>query len=354
VARLFLFLLITACAIQPQRDNLLLTQVGFDSLHHWQHDDHKHAFNTFKISCRKLLLAKDHKWHGVCNKAMSLDTNHPNKYREFFEENFTPFLASNNGKDKGLFTGYYEVELHGSRKKTAKYKYPIYRAPRNLEQIKKKLSHHAINHGALKNKNLEILYVDDRVELFFMHIQGSGKIKLTDGTVVRLGYAAQNGYPYYAIGRYLIDYYKIDPKHISAEFIKAWLRANHDQAQAVMEKNESYVFFRELDSKDGPIGGQAVPLTAERSLAIDKKFLKYGTPIWLETEYPSTDCDNQTRGTGKPFRKLMVAQDTGGAIKGPVRGDIFFGTGKHASLLASCMKNSGKYYLLLPNTKPHF
>ena len=189
-----------------------------------------------------------------------------------------------------------------------------------------------------------MLYVNDPVKAFFLHIQGSGRVQLEDGRVIRVGYAAQNGQPYFAIGRHLIEQGEISKENMSAQAIKDWLYSHPTQAKTLMEKNPSYIFFRQIDG-EGPIGGQGVALTPERSLAVDKRFIPYGLPIWLETTYPQTPISSPA-----PFRKLLIAQDTGGAIRGPVRGDVFFGYGNKAEKLAEYMKNTGHYTLLLPRT----
>jgi membrane-bound lytic murein transglycosylase A len=184
----------------------------------------------------------------------------------------------------------------------------------------------------------ELLYAEDAVELFFLHIQGSGRVLLEDGRAVRVGFAGKNGRPYYAIGRELIRRGALDEEHMSMQTIRAWLADHPDEAAAVIAMNPSYVFFRELDGP-GPIGAQNIVLTPGRSLAVDPAFIALGVPLWLETEEPLS---------GASLRRLVVAQDTGGAIKGPVRGDLFWGTGAAAGERAGAMKAEGRYYLLIP------
>ena len=344
---LLLLLLFASCTTTKKpHEKIQLEKTTFKELQNWKEDNHLLALETFKKSCgkikniqisKKLPLAEFgasvSKWQDVCRKAINVGQA---EARSYFEQNFTPFKVTNH-HHKGLFTGYYEASLRGSLRKYGKYKHSIYKKPIDLELHKYQLSRAAINNNALHGRNLEIAYVDDEIELFFMHIQGSGHIFLDDGKEIRVGFAGQNGHPYFAIGRHLVDNYKIDSKVMSAEFIKTWLRNNPRNAKSVMELNPSYIFFHQ-NNTDGAVGAQGIVLTKERSLAVDRRYFPLGAPLWLETTYP-----NQSR-----FHKLVIAQDTGGAIKGPIRGDIFFGTGKEARILASGMKNMGKYYLLLP------
>ena len=202
----------------------------------------------------------------------------------------------------------------------------------------------AIDAGALAGRELELLWVDDPVDRFFLEIQGSGQVRLPDGETVRVGYADQNGRPYRAIGKDLIESGAIPREQMSMQAIRAWLEANPKQAPAMMAKNPSYVFFTELTelaAASGPLGAQGVPLTPGRSLAVDRKFLPLGAPIWVDTVAP------EPRGRA-PVARLLVAQDTGGAIRGPVRGDVFWGAGPQAEHLAGHMKSPGRLFILLP------
>ncbi len=355
---LLLLALVPACIMAPkQPDKLVLIRTHFTALHGWEKDNFTEVLPAFLKSCEKLTrlsatapladnirqLAGDASdWQMVCTLASQLEASASNDIRQFFEQYFVPFEVRNNAQAEGLFTGYYEIDLRGSRSKTATYVEPLYTTPGAIS--KPFYSRKQINDGALAGKQLEMLYVDDPVAAFFLHIQGSGRVELDDGSTIRVGYAGQNGQPYVAIGRYLIEQGIIEKEHMSARAIKNWLYANPDKAKGLMETNPSYIFFREIDG-EGPIGAQGVALTPERSLAIDKRFLPYGLPIWLETTYPDTP-----RMKGTAFRKLLVTQDTGGAIRGPVRGDIFFGHGAKAEMWAEYMKNPGRYTLLLPLT----
>jgi membrane-bound lytic murein transglycosylase A len=198
-----------------------------------------------------------------------------------------------------------------------------------------------IEGGALKGRDLEMVWVDDPVDAFFLHIQGSGRITLEDGSVMRVGYAGQNGHPYIAVGRELIARGVLTKENVSMQSIREWLHANPGEASGLMNKNPSFVFFRPLDG-EGPLGAQGVALTPGRSLAVDRSFVPYGLPVWLDAQDP---LDGAAR-----VRRLMVAQDTGGAIRGPVRGDVFWGHGADAELRAGRMKSPGRYYLLIPRT----
>lgn len=282
-------------------------------------------------------------WRPACEAAAHVPTkgrHHARLAREFFETYFTPLKSISSRRPDGLFTGYYEIELNGSLKKTSRYKYPVYRKP--PEELRT-LTRAEINAGGLEGKGLELLYVDDPVRLFFMQVQGSGIVHLKNGKRIRLNYDGQNGQPYVSLGRWLIDNGYMAQEDVDAPAIKKWLYDNADIAHCVMEQNPSYIYFKRRDDlahADGPIGGQTVPLTAYRSLAVDKKFYGYGTPMWIETDLPN----------GKNFNQLMIAQDTGGAIRGAIRGDLFCGRGKRAETLAGYMNNRGNLWVLLPKT----
>jgi membrane-bound lytic murein transglycosylase A len=288
--------------------------------------------------------------------------------RAAIETAFRPFRATAGGNPTGLFTGYYEIELAGSRIPDPQNRYPLYRRPPDLvsvdlgefrdglkgqriagrvigDSLKPYPDRGQIDRGALANKGLEIAWVADPVDAFFLHIQGSGRVHLNDGSTIRVGYAAQNGHPYLAIGRPLIDRGAIPADRVSMQSIRAWLLANPDEAERVMWLNASYVFFREV-AGDGPIGAQGLPLTPGRSIAVDPRSVPLGTPVWLDTTAPSATAGEVDR----PLRRLMVAQDTGGAIKGAVRGDVFWGHGPEAGEIAGRMKQPGRWWLLLPRT----
>lgn len=336
------------------KGDLKLKQVDFASLENWQNDDHKKALQAFIQSCNKFsrmaqsrviggqignITAGD--FRDVCDIAQVVKTMSGKQTQNFFENWFKPFLVETSfGNSKGLFTGYYEASLKGSRFKTEKFKYPIYAKPKNLTS-EPYLTRSEIEAGALQNKDLELLYVDDKVELFFMHIQGSGRVELPNGSEVRVTFAARNNQKFNAIANYMADKGYLERSNINAATAKDWLKNNPDKADEVMNANPAYTFFKIFDG-EYVVGGQGVPLTTERSLAVDSEIMPYGFPIWLETKLKKKD------GGKEDYDHLFVSQDTGSAIKGTVRGDIFFGYGKEQEERAYYMASSGEYYLLLP------
>lgn len=344
---IFFGLAITGCSSKLY---VKLEKSQYSRLNNWQQDNHKEALDTFLKSCgksKKFAQAQifqgvsanlaNQAWKETCK--IGKNTKNP---KLFFEKNFTPFLVKDRKGEKGLFTGYYEVEIEGSLVKTSKHTHPVY-----LHSAKHNIKHprSLIEKGALKGKKLEACYVSDKVGLFFMHIQGSGKIKIGPNSYLKLAYASQNGYPYYAIGNYLTKNNLIDKNNASAESIINWLNKNPKKAAEIMNLNESYIFFK-IRHHLHPVGAMGVEVTPMRTLAVDKRFIPLGIPLWLETTYP---VENKKQSK-KPFNRLMVAQDVGGAIKGAIRGDIFFGSDKRAERYAWYMKNMGKYYVLVPNS----
>jgi membrane-bound lytic murein transglycosylase A len=333
-------------------------------------------------------------WIGPCQRMVSLERERPRDHdalRALLETDFRAFQIKNRDLEEGLFTGYYEPLLRGSRRRRAPYDVPLYKLPRDLitidlgrfrEELRGQrlagrvegrellpyAERRAIEGGALARRDLELLWVDDPIDAFFLQIQGSGQIELPDGRRLRLGYAGQNGHPYFAIGRELIARGALTREQVSLQSIRAWLQENPEQATEVMALNASYVFFRELEG-EGPIGSHGVVLTPGRSLAIDRSFLPLGAPLWLDTTFPTPERVPTTVMTSSagatatepsphsvdpaqpasaPLQRLVVAQDTGGAIRGPVRGDLFWGAGEEAEELAGHMKQQGRLYLLLP------
>jgi len=363
----------------PPPERLALERARFQDLDGWNDDRQDEALGAFLRSCVRLRSMAERQslggnglagtagdWRSVCDIAQRVPRNDPQSARRFFEAEFLPFRAHNDGKADGLFTGYYEYELRGSRRASSRFTHPLYRRPNDLVmvdlgQFRESLrgqtiagkvdggalrpyeNRERIEAGALKGKGLELVFVDDPVDAFFLQIQGSGRVTLDDGQVMRVGYAAQNGHGYIAIGRVLRDKGLLDPADISMQSIRTWLRANPAQAAAIMNENPSFVFFRELTG-DGPLGAQGVALTPGRSLAVDRGHHALGVPIWLSATTPSARPSDPDR----PFRRLMIAQDTGGAIRGPVRGDVFWGHGREAEEIAGRMKHQGVTYLLLP------
>ncbi|HXS42132.1 MAG TPA: murein transglycosylase A [Stellaceae bacterium] len=372
LAPLLLLLWLAACAAPPP-PRLTLEPARFDNLPGWQQDQIGHALAAFRRSCAAFakrdasapsgpaalhLTAGD--WHDACGAAAAVGDDDA-AARGFFERYFTPYLAGNNGSPDGLFTGYYEPLLHGARQRGGPYQTPILRRPPDLvsvdlgrfrpawhgERIAGRVvngalvpyaTRAAIEHGALDAQNLALLWVDNPVDAFFLQVQGSGRVELPDGSMVGLGYDGQNGQTYVAIGRLLIARGILTPETTSLQSIRAWIAAHPSEGAALMDENPSYVFFRETGS-DGPIGGEGVVLTPRRSLAVDAKFIPLGAPIYLAAS-----------GGDIQLERLMVAQDVGGAISGPVRGDVFWGFGADAETKAGAMRAHGRYYLLLPKS----
>ncbi len=354
------FLLIAISCIYPKitikgKGNIKLIQTDFSDLENWQQTDYRTSLISFIHSCRRLAKMPQSRLVGgqigditavdfrdICEIADVVKGMSDNQIKNFFENWFKPFqVSSRNGDKKGLFTGYYEASLRGSKIKTEQYKYPIYAKPKDLT-LDPYLSRAEIEAGALENKGLELLYVDDKAELFFMHVQGSGRVTLPNGSVVRLSFAAKNNQPYTSISNYFADNNLIARDKISADTIKDWLRANPEKSDEAMNINAAFIFFKLSDS-EYVVGAQGAPLTAEHSLAVDNEIIPYGLPIWIETSFKNKD------GKKQKYNQLLIAQDTGSAIRGVVRGDIFFGYGKEAESKASTMASSGEYYILLPN-----
>lgn len=348
VVCLLYLILLTSCVAAKKKPYVRLNKTDFSRLKNWQEDNHSAALKTFTKSCfatknmlNSSVYAKVPKnivksnWQAVCKAAKT--AKNP---KIFLEKNFIPFAVIGDKGDRGLFTGYYEVELEGSIVKTNKYRHPIYL---HSKQVNTKIPRADIEKGALKGKNLEIAYVADKVGLFFMHIQGSGKIKIDNNSYIKLGYAGQNGYPYFAIGNYLTKNNLIDKNKASAESIINWLNNNPYKAARIMNLNESYVFFRER-KEHHPVGAMGIEVTPMRTLAVDRSVIPLGSILWLETSYPREN----KKAPLKPFHRLMIAQDVGGAIKGTIRGDVFFGSTKKAERYAWYMGNMGKYFILVP------
>lgn len=346
--------LCAACS-GTEPDRFGVRPVTYEQLSGWQHDQHTLALQTFVRSCTVLstkakpaskgsgLSVPATVWRSLCDEARRVPAGNNQKARMFFEERFSPYRVNNNGREQGLFTGYYEPVLYGSRKRKGDFQFPLYAAPKDLQSRRPYYAHADINRGVLKNRGLELLWVDDPVMLFFLQIQGSGRVKLTDGKEVLVGYAGQNGHEYVSIGKIMGDEGLLPKDGINFFTIRQWLYEHPDQAQQLMERNPSYVFFRVLDQA-GPVGAVGTVLVPQRSLAVDSKHIPYGLPLYLETALPAMIG----QFTPQPFNRLMVAQDTGGAIRGPVRGDIFFGGGQDAEYLAGFMKGRGVYTLLVP------
>jgi membrane-bound lytic murein transglycosylase A len=332
------------------KGNLKLKQVDYTDLPGWHKDDQNKAVISLVNSCDQFAKLPNNKqiggkiynitvsdFHDVCDIAQVVKGMNNIQARNFFENWFIPFEVSDERSgSKGLFTGYFIPELKGSKVKTAIYKYPVYARPIDLKNNKPYYTRRQIENGALKNKKLELLYVDDKVDLFFMHVQGSGRVILEDGKIVKLAYAGKNNLPYSSIGRHIIDNNILNQRDVSYFAIKDWMKGNPEKAEEIMNVNESFIFFQK-SKNDYVYGAQGSPLMAERSLAVDTEIMPLGFPMWLNI-----------RNSKNSYQKLVIAQDTGSAIKGVVRGDVFFGIGRAAEDKAARMNYQGKYYILVP------
>ncbi|MDR3450439.1 MAG: murein transglycosylase A [Alphaproteobacteria bacterium] len=362
----------SSCALfeEKPRDHLSLAEMSFADLDGWSGNAPLQALDAFRVSCGEIA----HKnvngtlgvggsvavWQRAC-VAATLAPQTEDGARAYFEQYFTPYAASGNDGDEGLFTGYYTPQLQGSLTQIGAFQTPLYQRPSDLiaadlgafkqdlkgQRIVGKVSgsnfvpydeRAEIARGSLATRAPVLAWVDDPASAFFLEVQGSGLVRLTDGSIMPVGYDAANGRAYVAIGRVLADKGAID-KPVTMPGIRAWLAAHPDQAQQIMNANPSYVFFRRLPDNQ-ILGAEGVALTPGRSLAVDPAFVPLGAPLWLDT----------VDGQGASLRRLMVAQDTGGAIKGPVRGDVFWGAGEDAAMQAGAMQSRGRYYLLLPKT----
>jgi membrane-bound lytic murein transglycosylase A len=329
----------------------------------WGNDQPADALSAFVQGCQ--VLQEKTEWQTVCRRAMLLPARVGRSViTQFFQDNFDPYRVVNaDDSDTGTVTGYYEPLLQGSRTRTARFKVPLYMPPQDLITVELSdvypdlknrrlrgrvvgnrlvpyLERADIESDAAPLKGLELVWVDDAVEAFFLQIQGSGQIQLPDGTRMRVGYADQNGHPFRSVAGLLIRRGEIKAERASMQGIKEWARRHPDRVQKFMNANPSYVFFKELPSGlSGPIGTLGVPLTAERSLAVDPRVVPLGVPVYLSTTFP---------GSAQPLNRLMVAQDTGGAIFGAVRADFYWGFGDEAGAQAGRMKQTGRMWVLLP------
>lgn len=343
----------------------LMTPSAFGALPGWEHDDLREAWPAFMASCTVLVKKED--WKEPCTVARTVDKTDGNAVRLFFESFFVPNqVRAPDGADTGLITGYYEPMLHGARKRGGAYQTPLYRVPDDLLTVDLASVYPELKgmrlRGRLAGKKVipystraeieradipgkELLWVDDPVEAFFLEVQGSGRVQLDDThETVRVAYADQNGHPYKAIGRWLVEKGELPVEQVSAQGIKAWIVANPARRQELFNANPSYIFFREErlpDPSVGPKGSLGVPLTPARSVAVDASLLPLGAPVFLSTTQAGSDV---------PMQRLMMGQDTGGAIRGAVRADFFFGFGSGAAENAGRMKQRGQIWVLLPKT----
>ena len=306
--------------------------LDFDALDGWYDDNHVQALTAFLRTCD---LIDQPDWKPICAVAADVPQDDASA-RSFFEMFFKPMIV---GTPPALFTGYFEPELDGSPVRSGRFQYPIYRRPPDLRDGMVYHSREAIEGGALAGRGLELAWLDDPVDVYFLQVQGSGRIRMTDGTVMRVGYAGANGHAYRSVGKEMIRRGTHTLDQVSAQEIAGYVRSNPSAGKELLYTNASHVFFRKigtLDPKDGPIGAMGRSITTLRSVAIDPKFTPLGAPVWIEKDGRS------------PIRRLMVAQDTGGAIKGMQRADIFYGTGAGAGDAAGTVKDGGRLILLLP------
>ena len=349
---------------------------SFNKLPGWKSDDHGAAFKAFRRSCGAILKSRSTTprksaklLKKVCRKALQLGNNISSRdARHFFETHFTPHKIIS-PKSTGLLTGYYEPVLNGSRKSDKRFNIPILKRPDDLVNLVgesmravsgQKLTHARksdkglvpyytraeIEQGVLKSKKLELVYLDDPVDAFFLHVQGSGRIRLRDGSLIRIGYNGKNGYRYTSIGGVLVDSGEVSWDNLTLRSLRKWLEVDRQRARQILWQNRSYIFFREHENKklSGPLGAFDIPLSDGRSMAVDPHYHTIGAPIFVTA--PSLRHGGGSGASG--FRRLMVAQDVGSAIKGGVRGDIYFGSGKKAGALAGRTKHSGSFTVLLP------
>jgi membrane-bound lytic murein transglycosylase A len=350
----------------------------------WSGDDHLQAYKAFRISCTPIAAQRtppadpkgDLKALGTslrdpCRAAKAADISDGARARAFFEEHFLPLRISRLGEDQGFVTGYYEPIIDGSRTQTDVYTVPVYRRPSNLfvrgfkqsdvslpnkGQVFRKIGRRKlvpyydraeIEDGAIAGRGLEICWLKNQTDLLFTQIQGSARVRLEDGSTIRINYDAHNGYPYTAVGRILIDRGIVPKDQMSMQKIREYMEHNPDAARELRRQNRSYVFFREvqLSDKDEAVGGQGVPLTPGRSIAIDRSLHVYGTPFFIEGELPIESEQSKT-----PFRRLMIAQDTGSAIVGPARADLYLGAGAEAGRVSGRFRHNMRFVILVPKS----
>lgn len=343
-----------------------LRRANWQQLPGWDEDDVALAWEPFLTGCRA--LSKQEAWRAVCSAAGGIRNPDREEARRFFESNFTPFqLMQPDGGQEGLITGYYEPLLKGSRTRSSRYRYPLYGVPDDLlvidladaypelkgmrlrgrvdgRRVVPYYSREEIEQGRVAAAAKVILWVDDAIELFFLQVQGSGRVALDTGETIRVGYGEQNGYPYRSIGRILVERGELPLEKASMQGIQAWARANPGKVTELLNQNASYVFFNEVPAGlPGPYGSLGVPLTAQRSVAIDRAFVPLGAPVYIATTWPLSS---------RPLNRLMLAQDAGGAIRGAVRADFFWGFGNEAAREAGRMKQALRMWVLLPNGYP--
>jgi peptidoglycan lytic transglycosylase A len=358
----------------PAAPHVVFTPVTYADLPGWNADRHAAAWPAFRIGCKALVARArtQARWEGVCAKTEGVDAADDAAVRRFFEANFTPYrIAMSDGSDRGLVTGYYEPLLHGSRMQSAAYPAPLFAPPDDLlvveladlypelrgKRVRGRLDgRHVVPYwtradieaGKARTQGKALVYLDDPLDAFFVQIQGSGRVALDDGTTLRLGYADQNGQPFRSVARVLVERGDLAVGEASMQGIRAWGKAHAAALPALLDENPSYVFFREVPPPapgsleamiDGPIGSLGVPLLAQRTIAVDPRAIPLGTPVYLATTLPNSDAS---------LDRLVMAQDTGGAIRGAIRADFFWGFGDEAGQQAGGMREQGALWMLWP------
>ena len=344
--------------LKPPAETARYTESTYAALPNWSAATLEPSLRAFLASCpRPGVLAK------VCAAGRAVPPGDEAAARRFFEDHFTPYSLSNGeGIDTGLVTGYYEPIIAGSRTRTPQHRFPIYGVPEDLVVVDLASVSPDVRHlrlrGRLDGRRLVpyasraeidakgeafgapiLAWTPDPVELFFLQIQGSGQVRLETGEHLRIGYADQNGHPFRSLGRYLVERGELLLEQASMQGIKAWAAANPAKLQDALNQNPSYVFFREMAATGAPVGALGVPLTPGYSIAADRRFVPLGAPVYLATTYPLSE---------ERLERLMAAQDTGGAIRGAVRADFYWGTGAEAGAMAGRMRQQGRMWLLWP------
>lgn len=351
-------------------------KTAFDRVQGWEQDNQLAALRSFLRFCKRpnamdggpeLLRTTTDELNSLCELArgQAMETN--SSARHFFETHFTPFRIN----EKGFVTGYFEPEVTASREKTEDYSVPLHKKPAGLEAVTAKnrpvdwpshLSHGrwvdgtlqelpdraAVMDGALDKENLELVWLADPVDAFFIHVQGSARLRLTDDSTMRVGYAGKSGHPYTGIGRLLVERGEGTPEDFTMSGLRTWLTKNHEKRDALFKENRSYIFFREVHEakpEDGPIGAANLSLVPGRSLAVDPSHFPYGALIFVSAGFQDPDA------TGRSFARLMVSDDTGSAIRGPARGDVFTGSGKRAGQIAGDIRHKAEFVVLVPNSR---
>lgn len=361
----------------------VFTPTSYDRIPGWSADTQADAWPAFLVGCKALrareLLPTTRArpiWQAPCSVAETVDARDAIATRRFFEDNFTPYqVTSSDGAERGLVTGYYEPLLHGSRTQSDRYPTPLFARPDDLlivelsdlypelkgKRVRARLDGRRvvpywpradIEAGKAATDGKAIVYVTDPVDAFFLQVQGSGRVALDDGTVIRVGYADQNGQPFRSVARVLIDRGELTVAEASMQGIREWAHGHPEQLRSLLDADPSYVFFREVTPPapgtveaaiDGPIGTLGVPLLAGRAIAVDPRAIPLGAPVFLVTTEPLSDV---------PLARLVMAQDTGGAIRGPIRADFFWGFGDEAGAKAGRMRQQGEEWLLWPKGAP--